>query len=164
MNTRKEHHISVLEITRLTESVKQQSQTRALWPYRTELPTSSMLSESFQYSARTSQIRALCETSTWCIESLQERSKKKDDSTWKLIHLRSSETETNFDPQEDHSILNIEPSCPTSLNKFTAVCCWSWSLKHLKSELLPCAWFPSGLLRRGATCSQSTFHTIICRK
>lgn len=33
----------------------------------------------------------------------------------KLTHLRSSETDTSLEPQDDHVIRKIEPSCPTSL-------------------------------------------------
>jgi len=33
-----------------------------------------------------------------------------------LTHLRSSETDSSLDPQDDHAIRNIEPSCPTSLH------------------------------------------------
>lgn len=139
-----------------------QSQTRALWPYSTELTTSSsMLSESFCL-AWTSQMRALRQRSillNLIIPSIKVIAGML--GVRKVIHLRSSETETSFEPLEDHSMRKIEPSCPMSLNILTALHCWWRSFTYFECEPT-FEWSSSRLVRRGATYRDSTFQTIIC--
>lgn len=79
---------------------------------------------------------------------------------WKTTHLRSSETDTSLDPQEDQVIRKIEPSCPTSLHTCTASYRLSFSKQPLEDETPSWSW-SSGVLE-DLSCWGATFQTTIC--
>ena len=84
-------------------------------------------------------------------------------SVRKFLHLRSSETETSLDPSEDHTMRNIEPSCPISLLILAALYCWQCSWTELENELFKCIPSSKPLLKGSALSWGTTFQIMICR-
>uniref|UniRef100_A0A2P2JEI1 Uncharacterized protein LOC105109968 isoform X1 n=1 Tax=Rhizophora mucronata TaxID=61149 RepID=A0A2P2JEI1_RHIMU len=66
-----------------------------------------------------------------------------------------------MDPSEDHAMRNIEPSCPTSLLIWAALCCCNSScveLERVLPEYISCS---RELVKDLASFSRTNFHTMI---
>lgn len=156
----------------LTKSLIQQSQTLALWPNSTNPSRSGpmetpALSEPF-LATWTVQTRALHRSSNklscWITLLRKTSQTTRMVRQKKQIHLRSSETETNLHPSEDHAMRKIEPSWPASLHIWTASNCRQWNQTSLLDGLLWSIWSSIGFVKDGASFWETTFQTRIWKK